>query len=99
MRVVSLLPSATEILAASSESERDDALLVGRSHECDFPSYVTNRPILTAAKNAFESCAQMNDAVCKSLSAGEGLYSLDTELLKVKNLSFGPTVTSNKFQK
>lgn len=87
LRVVSLLPSATEILAVSSENKDDDELLIGRSHECDFPAYVTSRPVLTAAKNAFESCAQMNEAVCTSLAAGEGLYSLDTKLLKVNNIS------------
>ena len=84
LKVVSLLPSATEILTASSPEITNDEILIGRSHECDFPPYVTSRPILTAAKNKFESCAQMNEAVCQSLAAGEGLYSLDTELLKVK---------------
>ena len=87
LRVVSLLPSATEILCISSEKGSNDELLVGRSHECDFPPYVTDRPILTAAKTKFESCAQINEEVGKSLAAGEGLYSLDTKLLTVRHLS------------
>lgn len=84
MRVVSLLPSATEVLVASSPSTEDDDVLIGRSHECDYPTYVQRHPILTSAKNKFESCAQMNDAVCTSLSAGDSLYDIDAGLLKVK---------------
>lgn len=83
MRAVSLLPSATEVLVASSPTEHDDEALVGRSHECDHPPYVLKHPVLTSAKNKFESCSQMNDAVCSSLSAGESLYDIDAPLLKV----------------
>ena len=86
MRVVSLLPSATEVLVASSPSPDEDDLLVGRSHECDYPGYVQKRPILTSAKNKFESCSQMNDAVCSSLSAGDSLYDVNPELLRVCRL-------------
>ena len=86
MRVVSLLPSATEVLVASSEEIDEDHALVGRSHECDYPPFVLSRPVLTAAKNEFESCSQMNEAVCNSLQAGEGLYTVDAELLKVFSL-------------
>ena len=86
MRVVSLLPSATEVLVASSEQIDEDQALVGRSHECDYPPFVLSRPILTAAKNKFESCSQMNEAVCNSLQAGDGLYTVDAELLKVCSL-------------
>lgn len=82
MRVVSLLPSATEVLVASSDSLDDDIVLVGRSHECDYPPYVTKHPILTSAKNKFESCAQMNEAVGTSLASGESLYDVDAKLLE-----------------
>ena len=40
MRIVSLLPSATEIVAALGFAER----LVGISHECDFPPQIADRP-------------------------------------------------------
>ena len=44
--VVSLLPSATEIVCAVGGEEQ----LVGVSHECDWPPSVVGRPVLTRAK-------------------------------------------------
>ena len=80
-RVVSLLPSATEVVALAGGVE----VLVGRSHECDFPHAVESLPILTAANNDFTSSSQMNDAVAMSLEAGQGLYRLDFETLQQLN--------------
>ena len=62
-RIVSLLPSATEILCAVGGSD----LLVGRSHECDHPEHILDRPILTAARTRFESSAQVDRDVRKAL--------------------------------
>ena len=76
-RVVSLLPSATEVVALAGGAD----VLVGRSHECDYPD-VSALPTLTAANNDFTSSAQMNDAVAMSLEAGKGLYSLNSDLLR-----------------
>lgn len=56
--------------------------LVGRSHECDYPAAIRDRPILTGAKNPFISCEQMNDAVTATLSTGEGLYFINQDVLK-----------------
>lgn len=76
LRVVSLLPSATEMLHLLG------ANIVGRSHECDWPKAVCDRvPALTGAYNRFESSAQMHDAVIESLRSGRGLYYLDSKLL------------------
>jgi ABC-type Fe3+-hydroxamate transport system substrate-binding protein len=77
-RVVSLLPSATEILCAIG----GERLLVGRSHECDFPASVTRLPVLTAARTRFESSAQVDRDVRASLDESQSLYTLDLALLE-----------------
>ena len=46
LRIASLLPSATEIVAALGAADR----LVARSHECDFPAGVEALPVLTEAR-------------------------------------------------
>jgi iron complex transport system substrate-binding protein len=46
LRIVSLLPSATEIIAALGLTD----VLVGRSHECDYPPMVQNLPVCTTAR-------------------------------------------------
>lgn len=61
-RVVSLLPSATEILALLG------AKIVGRSHECDWPPAVRSAPALTGAYNQFVDSRQMHDAVSSCAS-------------------------------
>ena len=45
-RIVSLLPSSTEIVAALGFADA----LVGRSHECDVPRSVASLPVCTAAR-------------------------------------------------
>ncbi|MGE3108705.1 MAG: ABC transporter substrate-binding protein [Phycisphaerales bacterium] len=57
LRVVSLVPSATEILCRIGGGE----LLVGRSHGCDFPpDLVRSVPIVTAPRITFESAGQVD---------------------------------------
>jgi iron complex transport system substrate-binding protein len=46
LRIVSLLPAATEIVCALGSAPQ----LVGISHECDFPEQVRSRPILTRSR-------------------------------------------------
>lgn len=81
MKVVSLLPSATEIVALVG----GEHLLVGRSHECNYPPSVEQLPALTAAKTSFVNSKQMNDAVVATLASGSGLYVIDEALLKKLN--------------
>lgn len=45
MRIVSLLPSATEMVAALGLTDQ----LVGISHDCDYPSEIRTRPVLSEA--------------------------------------------------
>ena len=77
MRVVSLLPSATELLCAAGGG----ALLVGRSHECDFPADLGHVPVLTRARTHAGSSAAIDAEVSASLAGGAGLYELDERQL------------------
>lgn len=77
MRVVSLVPSATETLCLLGGS----SLLVGRSHECDFPVEVLDRPALTSPTVGFTTSARVDDQVGQSVSRGESLYRLNEALL------------------
>lgn len=87
MRVVSLLPSATEMLLAITGHDvltnHGRVRLVGRSHECDWPaSPALNRvPVLTAARTKFTSSIEVDRQVREQLSTGQSLYTLNTELL------------------
>ena len=79
MRIVSLLPSATEILfdiGAGGE-------VVGVTHECDFPAEAASRPHLTrSALPSAASSAEIDRHVRKSLHEGSSLYHLDSDLLE-----------------
>lgn len=78
-RVVSLLPAATEIVCALGLGER----LVGRSHECDYPSAVRALPACTRANlDPAASSAAIDRQVKARRRAARSLYSLDTELLR-----------------
>ncbi|MEO1129476.1 MAG: ABC transporter substrate-binding protein, partial [Planctomycetota bacterium] len=78
MRVVSLLPSATESLCLLGGAP----LLVGRSHECDFPPSAQHVPTLTSQVTAYTSAAEIDRAVSTRLASGQSLYHLDTERLQ-----------------
>eukprot|EP00128_Syssomonas_multiformis_P005265 Colp12_sorted_trinity150504_noHs@28369 len=76
-RVVSLLPSATELLCAIPGGE---ALLVARSHECDFPASIKHLPTLTAARiDPSKTSAEIDAEVKKALAESKSLYFLDTD--------------------
>jgi iron complex transport system substrate-binding protein len=78
-RIVSLLPSATEIVCALGAGER----LVGRSHECDFPPEVARLPACTEAKvNSEAKSAEIDREVKTLLRDALSLYSVDTALLR-----------------
>ncbi|MFN7963526.1 MAG: cobalamin-binding protein [Thermoanaerobaculia bacterium] len=76
MRIVSLVPNGTEVLFALGAGE----LVVGVSHECDYPPEARSRPILTGSALASGlSAAEVDAAVSAQLALGKSLYSLDEE--------------------
>src|SRR5579862_550090 len=73
-RIVSLLPSSTEICFALGLGDA----VVGVSHECDFPPTVRGRPALTAPKvDPNATSAEIDRQVNELVAAGEGVYRLD----------------------
>ena len=78
-RVVSLIASATEIVCALGARD----LLVGRSHECDFPPNVTRLPSLTEPKFPVTGTSYDIDTRVKAiLQEGLSVYRVDAEKLK-----------------
>lgn len=80
-RIVSLLPAATEIVAALGLRPA----LVGRSHECDFPPDVASLPALTSPRiDPAASSRGIHEAVGQALAGGGGstaLFALDVDRL------------------
>lgn len=74
MRIISLVPNGTEILFAVGAGD----LVVGVSHECDFPPEARTRPILTgSALTPGMSAAEVDQAVSAQVGSGLSLYTLD----------------------
>lgn len=79
MRIVSLLASATEIVAALGLEDR----LVGISHECDWPGHVLDRPRLSRPRfdPAGLSSGQIDRAVRRAMIEFGSVYEVDGETL------------------
>lgn len=78
MRIVSLLPSATEIVAELGLLES----LVGISHCCDHPEAVCDLPVVTASVvDKTASSLEIDTIVRDHLAQNASLYSLDAGLL------------------
>lgn len=79
MRIVSLLPSATEIICSLGLRES----LVGVTHECDFPAGVESLPKVTRTLIPHDATsAEIDTLVRERLKTEKALYSLDMETLE-----------------
>lgn len=77
MRIVSLLPSATEMVYLLGLGDR----LVGRSAECDFPAEARRKPVVSRPVVADGPSGEIHKAVSDHLHSGRGLYTVDPGLL------------------
>jgi iron complex transport system substrate-binding protein len=79
MRIVSLLPSATEIVCAIGLADE----LVGVTHECDWPPSALGRPVMTRSVYDLQGTPSrtINEIVGAAVHGGSSLYALDEEAL------------------
>lgn len=79
MRIVSLLPSATEILFALGLADS----VAGVTHECDFPPEAAKKPPLIRPRvDPHAAPAALDHQVTELVQRGESIYAVDAELLK-----------------
>lgn len=79
MRIVSLLPSATEIVCALGLEDQ----LVGVTHECDYPAAVRGLPTVTHTLIPTDaSSAEIDRLVRERLAGQRALYNLDLPTLE-----------------
>ena len=78
-RIVSLLPSATEIIDCLGLTDR----LVGRSHECDYPPSIEDLPACTVARlNSHKSSSEIDTDVQALMQKALSIYEIKTEVLE-----------------
>ncbi len=80
MRIVSLLPSATESLFALGLGKS----VVAVTHECDYPPEAAVLPIVTRSTLQLEArnSAGIETAVWAAATAGQSLYAVDTDAIR-----------------
>jgi len=80
MRICSLLPSASEIIAELGHVDS----LVGVSDECRWPAEVVGKPVVTAARidTSALTSREIDSAVRASLEEGGSLYAVDAALME-----------------
>ena len=79
LRIVSIIPSATEILAALGLTDA----IVGRSHECDYPPEILDRPVCTQARlNSNAPSAEIHNDVNNLLQSALSIYQIKTDVLE-----------------
>ena len=79
-RIVSFLPSATEIACALGLEDQ----LVGITHECDYPASVAGKPVVVHSAVPVETMtqAEIDEAVSARLRQGLSVYLVDEQLLQ-----------------
>ena len=79
-RIVSFLPSATEMACALGLGDQ----LLGITHECDYPPEVRDKPIVVRSALAIEGMGQreIDAAVAEQLRNGLSLYRVDESLMR-----------------
>jgi len=78
MRIVTLLPSATEIVCALGLADR----LVGISHDCDYPPEIGDRRVLSdAIVGPAMPSGEIDAAIRTHVHTGKSVYHLDSALL------------------
>lgn len=79
MRIVSLLPSATETLFALGLDEE----IVGVSHECDFPPEAkTRRSVVRSRLPKDATPSEIDRLVREHVERGESIYAVDRDILE-----------------
>jgi iron complex transport system substrate-binding protein len=80
VRIVSLLPSATEIVFELGLGDE----LVGRTHECDYPPEAAEIPVMTADVSDLVGASnrEIHERVTASLAGGQPIYRLDVDRLR-----------------
>ncbi|HEU5228638.1 MAG TPA: cobalamin-binding protein [Ktedonobacteraceae bacterium] len=88
MRIVSLLASATEMVAELGCLDQ----LVGRSHECDYPPEILHLPVVSTVQINVDTSSEQIDAQIKQLAQAKkqdgalkalSIYAINTELLQI----------------
>ncbi|MDF1793155.1 MAG: ABC transporter substrate-binding protein [Thalassobaculaceae bacterium] len=78
-RIVSLLPSSTEVIAALGMAQH----LVGRSHECDYPAEVVEIPVMTRPRiNPAKPSRGLHNQVSKLITKALSVFEVDAEALR-----------------
>src|SRR6266852_9148227 len=79
-RIVSFLPSATEMICALGLGDR----LLGVTHECDYPPEIMGKPVVVRNVLPIESMSQseIDSAVTQRLRNGLSLYRVDETLMQ-----------------
>jgi iron complex transport system substrate-binding protein len=79
-RIVSFLPSATEMICALGLGDR----LLGITHECDYPPEIMGKTIVVRNVLPIESMSQseIDSAVTQRLRSGLSLYQVDETLMQ-----------------